>query len=71
MSDEGGVDPTDVVEEAATGGVTPRTCKGALGTWRVLGGGIRTLSRKSKVRKRSESYRKAIDKRAAHTIPFK
>ena len=39
MSNEDGVTPVDGVRDTATGGVKPRTCKGALGTWRVLVGG--------------------------------
>jgi hypothetical protein len=39
MSNEGGVTPVDVVRDTATGGVTPQTCEGALGTWRELVGG--------------------------------
>jgi hypothetical protein len=44
MSDEGGVTPADAVRETATLEVTPRACKGALGTWMVLVG-FRALNR--------------------------
>jgi hypothetical protein len=44
MSDESGVTPTDAVVNTATLGVTPRACKGALGTWMVLVG-FRALNR--------------------------
>jgi hypothetical protein len=38
MSDEGGVEPSDGVRDAASCEVTPRAGKGALGIWRALGG---------------------------------
>jgi hypothetical protein len=38
MSDEGGVEPSDEVRDAASYEVTPRAGKGALGIWRALGG---------------------------------
>ena len=38
MSDEGGVEPSDGVQDAASYEATPRAGKGALGTWRALDG---------------------------------
>jgi hypothetical protein len=36
MSDEGGVAPSDVVQDTAQQKVTPFVGKGALGTWQVV-----------------------------------
>ena len=40
MSDEGGVTPSEVAQEATPGEVTPRRGKGALGTWRASDGPV-------------------------------
>jgi hypothetical protein len=41
MSNEGGVMPSDVTHDVAPQEVTPVVGKGALGTWRALGGSTR------------------------------